>query len=104
MRLPDWHKADLMCCCQIDFLNSVIVDLQRKNETLQSQLEAALSCQINDSSAADLKSVRCLLVKLGSQLYLHSWPLLNVLELFEAYKIQSCKNIFFNHFICIPQY
>jgi len=28
---------------QTDFLNSVIVDLQRKNESLQLQLEAALS-------------------------------------------------------------
>jgi len=36
----------LMLCdvvLQTDFLNSVIVDLQRKNESLQLQLEAALT-------------------------------------------------------------
>jgi len=44
-------------------LNSVIVDLQRKNEALQRQLEAAVSLQNTDSDV-DLKYVHRLPVEL----------------------------------------
>ena len=44
---------------QTDFLNSVIVDLQRKNESLQSQLEAAMSLEykLNTDDELGLKYV-----------------------------------------------
>jgi len=38
---------------QTDFLNSVIVDLQRKNESLQLQLEAALTIHNKLSNDVD---------------------------------------------------
>jgi len=49
---------------QADFLNSVIVDLQRKNESLQLQLEAAVSLQnkLNDEDDVALKYVTCVSV------------------------------------------
>jgi len=49
---------------QVDFLNSVIVDLQRKNEALQLQLEAAVSLQNTDSDV-DLKYVHSFSIELG---------------------------------------
>jgi len=44
----------------VDFLNSVIVDLQRKNEALQLQLEAAVSLQnrLGDDDAIDDVTVK----------------------------------------------
>jgi len=48
---------------QVDFLNSVIVDLQRKNEALQLQLEAAVSLQNTDSDV-ELKYVHSLSIEL----------------------------------------
>ena len=41
---------------QVDFLNSVIVDLQRKNESLHLQLDAAVALQnkLNTDSEIDL--------------------------------------------------
>jgi len=39
------ENNELCRLVQVDFLNSVIVDLQRKNEALQLQLEAAVSLQ-----------------------------------------------------------
>ena len=46
---------------QVDFLNSVIVDLQRKNKSLQSQLEAATSLdnKLHSDDDLGLKYVRC---------------------------------------------
>ena len=50
----------LICWCvflaQIEFLNSVIVNLQQKNESLQTQLEAALT---NQSQTNGTDTGRC---------------------------------------------
>ena len=47
----------LLLTLQTDFLNSVIVDLQRKNESLLQQLEAAMSLSSKLDSDADIEYV-----------------------------------------------
>lgn len=48
------------CCCyspfQIEFLNSVIVDLQRKNEELKDKLEKMAAAALNGNNASDLNN------------------------------------------------
>lgn len=45
---------------QIDFLNSVIVDLQRKNEQLKVQLEKLAEASLNGNVADDVNNFECL--------------------------------------------
>lgn len=39
---------------QTEFLNSVIVDLQRKNEDLKGQLETMVAASLNGNNASEL--------------------------------------------------
>lgn len=42
-----------VCLCQINFLNSVIVDLQRKNEELKIKLKKLALSEFNGNDETD---------------------------------------------------
>jgi len=80
-----WRVFDV----QTDFLNSVIVDLQRKNESLQLQLEAALSLHnklTDDDEDVILKYVSYMSLTLVANLLLLllSWRARQALPIWEG--------------------
>lgn len=53
-RLPGAALMLLLSVPQIDFLNSVIVDLQRKNEDLKDKLEKMAAASLNGNNPSEL--------------------------------------------------
>ncbi|TRY56764.1 hypothetical protein DNTS_028625 [Danionella cerebrum] len=49
-----WKEAKEDAECQVEFLNTVIVDLQRKNDELKTKLEKMAEAALNGNGAAEL--------------------------------------------------
>lgn len=51
---PDDGSDVVSSLLQIDFLNSVIIELQRKNEDLKGKLETMAAAALNGNNASEL--------------------------------------------------